>query len=416
MPRDAARRRPNQLFGEAARHFLRQHAGQADVPRPPDGVTVVCEGHEIGGGRRQIRPGGETAAHDFEQVGQDGAAGRGTACPGTLQRDATYRVRVDLQPIEHTVGAAEGRCDRYGAGHHGAGQPKGGLGRARRAGRGNEPDGQVQRHRPGDVGGRDARDAGLPVAAQRGRAGDDRIDRGPRTKGEASQDRELVGGVETLHVGTRVALGVALGLRRGKHLLVGASGLHHLGQDEVRAAVDDASHTADVVGRQAARDRIQHGRAAADRGFITERRSGLAGDRLQFQAVMGEHVLVRGHDRLPGAERLGDERAGRLVSAQHLRDHIHVVAANYGSGVRNDDFARHAAVHGTLNVQIGDGHQLEHPAAGGADAAVRVAKEAPCHFRADGARAEDRDTDGSLLGGHRRSTGASDSDLEPQPT
>ncbi len=107
------------------------------------------------------------------------------------------------------------------------------------------------------------------------------------------------------HVGSRVALGVALRLGGGQDLLVAAFRLHHLGQDEVGAAVDDAAHAADVVGGETAGDGVQDRRAAADRGFVAKGRTGGSGDRFQLGAVMGQDVLVGRDDRLaaPSAPR-----------------------------------------------------------------------------------------------------------------
>ena len=205
-----------------------------------------------------------------------------------------------------------------------------------------------------------------------------------------------------LHVGAGIALDVALGLGGGEDFLVAPPGLRHLGQDEVGAAVDDAAHAPDVVGRQVAGDRIEHGRAAADRRLEPERRALRAGDLLQLRAVVGQDVLVGRDDRLARVQRLGDQRAGRLVAAQQLDDHVHVVAPDHGRGIGDDDLARHAPIDGALDVHVGDGHELEHSPARGADLPVRAAQEASGHLRADGARAEDRDAEWSSLGGHGR--------------
>ena len=98
------------------------------------------------------------------------------------------------------------------------------------------------------------------------------------------QDAQLVGGVVAFHVGAGIALGVALRLGGRQNFLVRALRLHHLREDEVGAAVDDAAHAADVVGRKAARDRVEHRRAAADRTFVPQRDVVGAGDRLPSSA------------------------------------------------------------------------------------------------------------------------------------
>ncbi len=103
---------------------------------------------------------------------------------------------------------------------------------------------------------------------------------------------------------------------------------------------------------------------------------------------------------LPRLQRRGDERQGRFVSSKQLDDDVHVLAPDHGHRIRHDELAWQAAVHRALDVEIGHGHQFEHPAAGRTDAPVGAAEEAAGHLRADGAHAEDRDTNGSLLGGH----------------
>jgi hypothetical protein len=65
-----------------------------------------------------------------------------------------------------------------------------------------------ERRRLGDVGGDDMADA------------DDRhiIERGPRTKGHAGKDRQLMRRVDAVDVEAGVRLGKAAGLRLGQHL------------------------------------------------------------------------------------------------------------------------------------------------------------------------------------------------------
>ena len=57
-----------------------------------------------------------------------------------------------------------------------------------------------------------------------------------------------------------------------------------------------------------------------------------AGDRLELRAVVGDDVLVRGDDRLAGAERGGDQRPGGLVAAHELDDDVDLGMATRWAG------------------------------------------------------------------------------------
>ena len=224
-------------------------------------------------------------------------------------------------------------------------------------------------------------------------------------------------------VGPGIALDVALRLRGREHFVVAAVGLHHLGKNEVGAAVDDAADAPNAVRGQAPRQDIENGRSAANRGFVAQRSAVAAGYALQLQSVMREHVFVRRHDRLAGCQRLGDQRASRLVAAEQLHHDVHVVAPERRKGILDHQLARHAAIDGALDVQIRDGDQFQHAAAGRADLPVRAPQKAARHLRADGPHTEDRDAESrlrdmrSLLGGHRLTgLGPAATEMAPQPT
>src|SRR5450759_383150 len=393
-------RRDGHFLGETAGDLVRENARQADVPRPAPRGAIIGQGDELRGRGRQVRPRGEAASDDFEQVRQHGAAGGRASGTGPLKADPTDRIGIDLEAVENAIGSAERGPNRHGRGHDGTGQAEVGLSGAWCAGCGNEANGEAQSHGTGDVGGRNARDTGLAVAAQGRRAGNDRVDLRPRPKGEAGQDGQLVGSVMAFDIGAGIALGVALGLGRREDFFVGPLGLHHLGQDEVGAAVDDAPHPADMVGGQAAGDRVQDGGSAAD-GRLKSQCHGLRpGDHFQLEARVREDRLVGGDDGLARVQGIGDEGPGRLVATQQFHNHVDVVAADHGRGVAQDQVAGQATVYRSLHVHVGDGDEFQHPATRGANLPVRTAEEAAGYLSADGAHAEDRDTYGSLLGGH----------------
>ena len=69
-------------------------------------------------------------------------------------------------------------------------------------------------------------------------------------EGHVGQDRRLGGGIVTLDVGRRVALGEAEALSLGQGLLVGGARSGHAGEDVVGRPVDDAHHPVDALARQ----------------------------------------------------------------------------------------------------------------------------------------------------------------------
>ena len=62
------------------------------------------------------------------------------------------------------------------------------------------------------------------------------------------------------------------------------------------------------------------GIAAQTRCLEPQLHAGLRRDREQVGALAGDELLVRGHDRLAGAEQLADVSACRIEPAHHLRD------------------------------------------------------------------------------------------------
>ena len=59
-----------------------------------------------------------------------------------------------------------------------------------------------------------------------------------------------------------------------------------------------------------------------DRGLEAQLHAGLAGDREELVAVLGEQLLVGGHDRAPGAHRVEHEVAGGVGPAHQLDDQV----------------------------------------------------------------------------------------------
>ena len=161
-----------------------------------------------------------------------------------------------------------------------------------------------------------------------------------RVEREPGEDRHLGGGVATVDVLGRVGLGVPEPLGVGERLIERHAGPSHLGEDEVRRAVDDS---VDPVDRRAGqrllddaddRDDARHRALEAQLDAIDPR--GLP----QLLAVLREQLLVRGHDVLAGLQRAEHVFARGVDPADQLDDQIglgeDVVerAASIGSGRR----------------------------------------------------------------------------------
>ena len=93
------------------------------------------------------------------------------------------------------------------------------------------------------------------------------VKRGRRSKGESSEQRDLLCRIEPLRVGTWIGFGVALLLsaseRRCKVFVLRLQS----GEDVVASAVDDSCDALRVVGEQALSHRCHHRHGSRDGGF-----------------------------------------------------------------------------------------------------------------------------------------------------
>ena len=67
---------------------------------------------------------------------------------------------------------------------------------------------------------------------------------------------------------------------------------------------------------------LDHGNRRADRCFEAQLDAGSRCGGEELRAFACDELLVRGHDRFPGPEKLADVAARRLQSAHHLRHNV----------------------------------------------------------------------------------------------
>ena len=106
--------------------------------------------------------------------------------------------------------------------------------------------------------------------------------------------------------------------------------------------------------------------------------------------MVREHVLVRGDDRLAGAERGRDQRAGRFVAAHQLHDDVGVVRGDQVCRGVGEHLGGQTALARRVEVAHGDRRQHQAAAVGRRQAIAQLAQPSN-HLRPDGSGSEDGD-------------------------
>ena len=159
----------------------------------------------------------------------------------------------------------------------------------------------------------------------------------PRVERDRCEDRALGRGVEPLDVGGGIGLRVAEGLGLGQRVVEARRTLGHLREDEVRRAVHDAEDASDALPGQRLLHRTDQRDPPGHRRLEVEIRARRSGGVEELLAVVGQELLVRGHDRLPVAEGAKDQRPGRLPLPEELADDVDVGIVDDGAGVGRED-------------------------------------------------------------------------------
>ncbi len=144
-------------------------------------------------------------------------------------------------------------------------------------------------------------------------------------EGERGQDGELLRGVVTLDVETRIGLGIAQPLRLGEAVGERQFVLLHAREDVIAGAVEDAVDTLEGIAGEPLAQRLHDRDGAADRGFEIERHVMLLGERGELAAVLGEQRLVGGDHRFAGLKRRSDRAVRRIAgAADQFDEHVDI--------------------------------------------------------------------------------------------
>ena len=274
-----------------------------------------------------------------------------------------------LAPQHHGVERALDRRQRVIAAHE-AGVHAGHDGRARLDRRGDQLGPVAQLGAVLDVGQVEPVDAHMIDLLQN----DAGVERDRR------EDRDLGRGVGAGDVLGGVGLGVAEPLRLGQSVGVGGARLHHLAQDEVRGAVDDAVDAVDAAHDHRLAQHLDHRDGRAHAGLEAKLHSVLLGGAEELLAVPGQELLVGRDDRLARLEERQHMLAGRLDPAHDLGDHRDRGVVPEPCEVRGEQAGRGVGVPG----------RVAHEGRGDLD---RAARDALDRRRAAVEEAVDRRTD-----------------------
>ena len=166
------------------------------------------------------------------------------------------------------------------------------------------------------------------------------------TKSHRGQDGGLVRGIKTFDIKTRIGFGVTQGLRLRQHGFKAQAFIAHLAQNEIRSAVDDASHPLNAVAGESLAQSLDDGNAHRHRAFKRHHDAVLLRGRKHLIAVFGEQGFVGRHHVLAVGDRAHDQLFGQRCAADDLDHNFHVGVVDHlkrigcQPGVRTDQAAR----------------------------------------------------------------------------
>ena len=320
-----------------------------------------------------------------QDIAHDGARGGEGACAGTVEHGFAHGVTHHVDGVHGAVDLGEHMVCRDERGMHA--DVDAGVGVACDA---QQLDGVAELAGLGDVLGADGTDT-LLVDIVGGHAG---------AKADGSEDCRLAGGVEAVDVGGRVGLGIALGLRVGKHIgVIGALGVHAR-QDIVGGTVENAGDGQDLVAHQVVLERAHDGDATATAGLalnLHAARARLLGERLDMTAQQG---LVGRDDVLAVLKGSGEDLGCGMLAADQLDDDIDGGVGDDIVPVTRKGLALNTGCLGLLPSKRAGAGQLKVDAVG-CQVLIVVALDQAGHAAADGSQTDEADVHGAQGFAHR---------------
>ncbi len=188
----------------------------------------------------------------------------------------------------------------------------------------------------------------------------------------------------------RVALGQAQLLRLAQHVVVVGALLLHAGEDVVGRPVDDPHDAHDLLAGERLAQGPDDGDGARHGRLVEEIDAGGGGRLGQLGARGGQQRLVGRDHGLAVAQGGLHQLVGRVQPADHLDDHVDVVAGDERGGVGGDQVGADGGRARFGGVGHGDPHQLQADAGAGGDV-VGAGEEDLGQRSPDVAAAEQRD-------------------------
>ncbi len=138
------------------------------------------------------------------------------------------------------------------------------------------------------------------------------------------EDDQLRLGIVTIDVGRRVGLGKPTLLRFGQGVVKSKTRRLHPVQDVIACAIEDAGNTKQPIARKPFLYGADYGKTPGNRRLVQELPILHTRQIQEFGTMLGNQLLVRGHDRLAGTERPPNQISRGLQPTHQLDDHVHI--------------------------------------------------------------------------------------------
>ncbi len=201
-----------------------------------------------------------------------------------------------------------------------------------------------------------------------------------------------MGCVRPFDVERRVGLRITARLRLGEHVGEIAAGIFHRRKDEIAGAVEDPVDALDRIGGSALTQPLDHRDTAGHRRLELQRHPRRFRLGRKFEAVVSDHRLVGGDQRLAGLDGAAGKCQGRAISpADQLNDHVDIAPLAHDDHVVFPSVVRkvHAPLLGAITGA--DGSNLDRPASPPGNK-VRVGFDQADHACPHGSQSCKRDT------------------------